>query len=333
MADLIHLQVVAPAALRGPVIRYIEDLDAACNVVVLGNAARQPHGDVVTFDVPREAVNEVLEHLEHLGVVEHGSITVFHTELTLSRHAERAHADAPGDPDDTVIWNEVTDALRLSASPSFAYLAFFVVAAVIGATGVLTDSAILIVGAMVVGPEYAPLASVAYGISRRDADLIVNGGRTFLIGTGLAVGAAALVGLLVRAFDQVPRAYALDDRPMTSFITNPDVFTVIVAAAAAVAGMLALTHQRSGTLVGVLISVTTIPAIAEIGVQLAMGDLGQLGGAATQLGLNLTCIIVVGMLTIAALRRASPEFTRHPEPAGPAGPPGPTGSVRSHRLP
>ena len=188
MADLIHLQVVAPVSMRAAVTDYVEGLPAACNVVVLAGAARQPHGDVLTFDLPREAINEVIDRLEALGVAEHGSITLFHTELTLSRHAERAHEHAPGDPDHTVIWDRVAENLRTSAVPTFAYLSFFVIAAVIAAAGILTDSPILIVGAMVVGPEYAPLASISYGLFHRDGGLIVRGASTLLLGTLLAVG-------------------------------------------------------------------------------------------------------------------------------------------------
>ncbi|MFV0308447.1 MAG: DUF389 domain-containing protein [Desertimonas sp.] len=316
MADLIHLQVVAPAGLREEVTAYVEDNEAALNVVVWTGAARQPHGDVLTFDVPREAINQILADFEEMGVVEHGSITVFHTELTLSHHAEQAHDDAPGDPVDTVIWDEVAVTLRAAAVPSMTYVAFYVVAAVIGAVGVLTDSPILIVGAMVVGPDYAPLASVAFGIHRRDRQLVKRGAVTFAIGAAVAIGTAALIALLIRVLGQTPEPYSLDQRPNTEFITNPDIFTVIVAAAAAVAGMMALTQQRAGTLVGVLISVTTVPAMAEIGVQIAFGHAQGIGGALTQLGLNLACIVTVGSATLAILQRASPDLTRPTAPLG-----------------
>ena len=43
MADLIHLQVVAPSHLREVVTTYVEDNHAALNVVVWAGAARQPH--------------------------------------------------------------------------------------------------------------------------------------------------------------------------------------------------------------------------------------------------------------------------------------------------
>nr|MDQ3351728.1 DUF389 domain-containing protein [Actinomycetota bacterium] len=109
-----------------------------------------------------------------------------------------------------------------------------------------------------------------------------------------------------RIFGIVPDVYRADGRSLTAFITEPDAFSVIVAVAAAVAGTLALAHDRAGTLVGVLISVTTIPAIADIGVGLAFWDADEVVGAAMQLGINLVCLVVVGALTLAALRRVSP---------------------------
>ncbi|MBA3605294.1 MAG: DUF389 domain-containing protein [Actinomycetota bacterium] len=318
MADVLHLQVVAPHSLGAEVSTYVEEIDAACNVIVLVDAARQPRGDVITFDVPREAINDVLDHLEALGVAEHGSVTVFHTELTMSRAAERAHLRAPGDPDDTVIWDEVAVKLRQAVSVTLPFIAFFVVAAVIAAAGVLTDSPILIVGAMVVGPEYGPLAAVAFGIHRRDGWLMGRGAFAFGLGTASAIGAATLTALVVRALGQVPDPYSTDQRPLTAFITEPDLFTALVAVAAAVAGMLALTQDRAGTLVGVLISVTTIPAIAAIGVGIAFGNGDEVSGAATQLAINLGCLVAVGVVTLSVLRRSTPHLRHSTDPVAPA---------------
>ncbi len=67
--------------------------------------------------------------------------------------------------------------------------------------------------------------------------------------------------------------------------------------------MLSLTSAKSGALVGVLISVTTIPAAANIGVAAAYGEWGDAGGAALQLGINLGGIVVAGVLTLYIQRR------------------------------
>jgi uncharacterized membrane protein len=66
--------------------------------------------------------------------------------------------------------------------------------------------------------------------------------------------------------------------------------------------MLSLSTAKSGTLIGVLISVTTIPAAANVGVAAAYGDWNEVGGAAAQLALNLVCIVVAGVVTLALQR-------------------------------
>ena len=67
--------------------------------------------------------------------------------------------------------------------------------------------------------------------------------------------------------------------------------------------MLSLTSAKSGALIGVLISVTTIPAAANIGVAGAYGDAGEALGAASQLAINLAAIVLAGVMTLFIQRR------------------------------
>jgi Domain of unknown function (DUF389) len=67
--------------------------------------------------------------------------------------------------------------------------------------------------------------------------------------------------------------------------------------------MLSLTSAKSGALVGVLISVTTMPAASNIGVAAAHGDWSDALGAALQLGLNLGGIVLAGVFTLFVQRR------------------------------
>ena len=68
--------------------------------------------------------------------------------------------------------------------------------------------------------------------------------------------------------------------------------------------MLSLTSAKSGAIIGVLISVTTIPAIANMGVAAAYTDWAEVGGAAAQLGVNLVALILGGLARLAVQRRA-----------------------------
>jgi len=78
---------------------------------------------------------------------------------------------------------------------------------------------------------------------------------------------------------------------------------VIVALLAGIAGVLSLSTAKSGALIGVLVSVTTIPAAANVGVAAAYRDWNELGGAAFQLGINLIAIVLAGIATL-GLQRA-----------------------------
>ena len=77
---------------------------------------------------------------------------------------------------------------------------------------------------------------------------------------------------------------------------------MLVALLAGVAGLLSLTTAKSGAPLGVLISVTTIPAAANVGVAAAYRDWSELRGALAQLAINLTCIVLSGVTTLAVQR-------------------------------
>lgn len=296
---MLHVRVVAPGDRRAEVVRALEGDGAVCNIVVVPGVARRPDGDLIQFDVAREAANGVLAELRRLDVHRHGSIAIERIDTALSDVAAAAEAFAPGDPSDAVIWEEVEARVRDESGLSPSFVVLLVVAAMIGAIGVLADSPILIVGAMVVGPEYGPLASISMGLYGRRMRRVRRGALALAAGFPAAIAAAAALTLGLRAVGRIPAAYVDGARPLTSFISSPDLFAVLVAVLAGVAGTVALTEARAGSLVGVLISVTTLPAASNVGVALAMGREGEAAGALGQLTLNLVLLVVVGALTLA----------------------------------
>ena len=66
--------------------------------------------------------------------------------------------------------------------------------------------------------------------------------------------------------------------------------------------MLSLTTAKSGALIGVLISVTTIPSAAGIALAAAYRDGDAFAGSAAQLAVNLTMIVVAGVATLSIQR-------------------------------
>ena len=108
--------------------------------------------------------------------------------------------------------------------------------------------------------------------------------------------------------------------PLTAFISKPDGFSLLVAMLAGVAGILSLTSARSGTLIGVLISVTTVPAAGNTAVALALGHSVIAVGALLQLLINLASILAAGVLVLLLQRWAGRGIRRAAgRTAGPVG--------------
>ena len=299
---MIHLRLVVPPHEVEPILQLLERTDAVINVIHLPGAARKPSGDVVLCDVAREEGSYVLTQLRDTGLESTGSIAVETIDTALSDAARDAERAAPGSSSDAVIWEEVEARTSESAELSLSFLAFMVIATMIAGVGILTDSLILIIGAMVVGPEFGPLAGICVAAVQRRLDLAQRSFIALAVGFPLAIVATLVGTLLVRAVDLGPEKLHSGDRAVTLFISDPDAFTVIVAVLAGVAGVLSLTSAKSGALIGVLISVTTIPAAANVGAATAYGDWNELGGAAAQLGINLAAIILAGVATLTLQR-------------------------------
>ncbi len=163
---------------------------------------------------------------------------------------------------------------------------------------VLLDSAILVVGAMIVGPEFGALAGLCTGTVRRSWDLVRRSALALVVGFPVGIFATVLLTWFVTAIGLVDETYLTRPRPQTSFIFNPDAMSFVIALLAGVAGMLALTSAKSGAVIGVLVSVTTIPAAGNVGVALAYGERHQAWTSFEQLVTNLGGILVAGVLTL-----------------------------------
>ncbi|MFB6531517.1 DUF389 domain-containing protein [Streptomyces sp. NPDC056399] len=295
---MLHLRMIVPPDRTRAAVEVIESTVGTTHLVVLPGAARVPSGDVVMCDVAREAGDELLKELRALRIDQDGSIAVENIDFSLSTRADTAEKEAPGEPADAVLWEQLEGATHEESTLSITYGAFMILATMIAACGVVLDNAILIVGAMAVGPEFGPLAGVCTAVVRREPRLAARSLIALIIGFAAAIAATTVFSLGMDALDLFSESRLDGDRPNTSFIWQPDPFSFVVALLAGIAGMLSLTSAKSGALVGVAISVTTVPAGANAAVALSYGDFGQMWGSIEQLMLNLFGIMLAGVLTL-----------------------------------
>ena len=299
---LVHLRLTLPEALTDESVALLQRYDSITNVTLQRGACLEPVGDLVEVDVAREEFNEVLDRLQQLGVGREGGIVLSTPAATPFDKARRIEARTPGDPDDAIIWDSVLGKAEAGARPTVSFLLFMVMAVTLAAIAVILDSAILVVGAMVVGPEFSAVGAVAVGLAFSRWRLAANGLRLLLGGFVFAIFVVTLLSLAARLMGLVTLAMVTQSRPQTGFIWHPDVWSFIVAFVAGAAGALALAIDKSSTMVGVFISVTTIPAAGNLALGLAFWAGSEIIGSALQLTLNLGCMVLAGLLVLSYQR-------------------------------
>ncbi|MFN3007554.1 DUF389 domain-containing protein [Mycolicibacterium wolinskyi] len=300
---MLHLRVIAPVELRNPILNVLEREAGVTHIVIHPGAAIEPAGDEITADVAREAVNEVVERLKSLDVHHEGAITMEPLDTVLSSAAYHAEDEADGDAADAVIWDELISRTREESHLNVTYVMFLCIACMLAAVGVITDSPVTVVGAMVVGPEFGPLAALAVALVQRKMSLARRAAAALLIGFPLAMIVTAGATLAFEAFGWVTLT-STRELEGVDFIFQVGPFSFVVALLAGAAGMLSLVSAKSAALVGVFISVTTVPAAGFAVVAATVGDWDIAGQSVLQLVVNLVGITLAGLLVLAVYRRS-----------------------------
>ena len=299
---LLQLRVTVPPDRTDRVRELFEDDAGTAHLAVLPGASVSPAGDLVLADVARESADALVRALRDLDVHRDGAIAITSIDAAVSSAARKAEEEAPGDAADAVVWEQVVRTTDADSSLSVSYLAFLTIATMLAAIAIINDSAILTIGAMVLGPEFVPLAALAVAAVQRRPASARRAAVTLVLGFVVAIGLTACLTLVGRGLGWFGTELLNADRPQTGFITHPDKWSLVVAVLAGIAGVLSLTSAKSGALVGVFISVTTVPAAADMAISLALGAGPEFRSAATQLGINLAGILVAATATLAIQR-------------------------------
>ncbi len=297
-----HVRLVSAPDRTTELVEALAADSGVSNLLVLSGAAIGPASDAIQFDVRPRSANSVFQHLQAFQHDGDGMIAIDYVDATLGERAPPAAEHFLVQRDIAPVWEVVEARIRSDAvyAPSFYIL--LAIAGLIGAVGILTNSQILIVGAMVVGPEYNAIMGVALGIDKRAKRPVIRGLLALVAGFLAAMIVTLLFALAIRWSGHTPKLYLLGVRPVSSLIDNPNLFSIVVAVLAGIVGVVSLTEARASALIGVFISVTTIPAAADIALSAGYGSWSQARGSAFQLLLNVTVLIAIGALGLRAQR-------------------------------
>lgn len=306
---MLHIELASPTDLTDAVLALVRDDEAVSSVALLRGASVKPAGDLVKIDVAREAADDLINAFRDLGLAAEGCVRVEEVETFLSRRALEAERRAPGFGSDAVVWAQVGLRAYGDSELNFIYLGFMILATLLAAIAVVLDSQILVIGAMVLGPEFGVITAIGVAVVLRRRYLLWNSIRTLVVGFLVAILATFLLALAIRGLGWANDS-DLEHHPETEFIYSPDKWSFIVAILAAIAGVLSITSARTGALAGVFISVTTIPAAGNLSVAAAFAEWHEVRGSALQLVVNIVGMTVAGCCTLYAQRRLWKPFAQ-----------------------
>jgi uncharacterized hydrophobic protein (TIGR00271 family) len=296
---MLKLRVSSPSDLTPDVVRVLQADPGVSSLAVVRDASLKPVGDLVLADVAREAANDVVDRLHEVGVHRVGSLHIEPVGTWLSQDGYDAERRTPGSGADSVVWAEVTQRAYEDSELNWTYASFMTLATLIASIAIVLDSQILVIGAMVLGPEFGAVAALGVALVRRRSRLLWLASRTLLAGFVIAIALTTVAILCAKGLGWITLEDVIGPRPGTDFIYFPDKWSFIVAVIAGAAGVLSITSARTGGLSGVFISVTTVPAAGNVALGLAFGVREEVWGSTMQLLINLSGMSIAGWATLA----------------------------------
>ncbi len=185
------------------------------------------------------------------------------------------------------LYTEVKDQSKLNR----VYLLLTGLAAVVASIGVLRNDVAVIVGAMVIAPMLGPNVGLSLATTLADIDLAKLAAKTALIGIMISFLVSIFIGLVLEVD---PTTTQIEAR------TSVDLLHVVLALSAGSAGTLAYTKGLSSAVIGVMVALALVPAIAASGLLIGSGALTQGFNAFLLFSINLICINLSGVLTFVA---------------------------------
>lgn len=194
---------------------------------------------------------------------------------------------------------EVQVQLRDASTPDFDFFLLVVLSSVIATLGLLTNSAAVIIGAMLVAPLMSPIIGLGLASLTGDARLFRDAGVALARGALAAVIMAVVLTWSNRTLPFV----TLQELPIEVISrTRPSPIDLTIALAGGMAAAFAMAQPSiSAALPGVAIATALMPPLCTIGIGIAMNRWDVAGGAALLFVTNAVTIAFAAMLVFSVL--------------------------------
>ena len=194
-----------------------------------------------------------------------------------------------------IVLNDLID----SSSPGVDYFILIILSCTIATFGLLTDSAAVIIGAMLVAPLMSPILSLSMasisGLSRLFKRSLI----AILEGSGVAILLSALLAFFSY---RLPFGILATIPSEVLARTSPSPIDLGIALAGGAAAAYAMAHPRlTAALPGVAIATALMPPLCTIGIGIAFVDTSIIFGSSVLFITNMVAISFAGIITFALL--------------------------------
>ena len=291
------VQLLIPTGKRDAVLGVLAE--EGIDYVLTDETSGREFTAVVTFPVPTNALEPVLDELRDVGINDDGYTVVVDANTVISSQFEELEETYAEEEDEDRIAREELTSKAKDLAPSLSnYALMTIISAIIATAGLLLDSPAVVVGSMVIAPLIGPAMTANVGTVVDDNEMFARGVKLQAVGLGLAVASATVFALLVRYANVIPPLADVTSVGQIRERVAPDFLSLIVALGAGAAGVVSLTSGVSTALVGVMIAVALIPPAATVGIGIAWGQpLVSLGSAVLLLVnvLSINLAVLVGL--------------------------------------
>jgi uncharacterized hydrophobic protein (TIGR00341 family) len=171
---------------------------------------------------------------------------------------------------------------------SWVFILLLVLSSVVAAIGIERNNVAIIIGAMVIAPLLGPNVALSLSTTLGDMDLARRAFKANIIGIGVVLAVAVLLGLFLGLSPDVPEVKTR---------TTVGLEDIVLALAAGSAGTLSFTAGLSTAIIGVMVAVSLLPPLVTSGMLLGGGFSGDGGRAFLLFLTNVVCINLAGIVT------------------------------------
>jgi uncharacterized hydrophobic protein (TIGR00341 family) len=245
------------------------------------NLIKSESGDQLTIRHPLDKTNQITERFQEefkFGDDENRGIILMKPDVVLPSEPDKERKVEEHSAKDCLI-----EYATMNSYADSKFIALMLFSAVVATLGLITDNIAVVVGAMIIAPAFGPISSIAIGVVVNRIDLLRDGIKTEMLGVGVAVTTAAIMGVMIPGIEVTP---SLQLRML------PGIYDLLIGLAVGAAGGYVLVSGRNANIVGVMVAAALLPVMAAIGLSFIFLNPIYVFGSFLLLMINILTIIL-----------------------------------------